>query len=185
MVLAAAWAAQYASHQSTARPMRRPDAYSTFSLSVHWAMLSILSMNFSQSLACSGSAELENVGGLWVINSWCLSLGGAGGGGGGSCCCSCHTWRISWRSCLISCRISYRSWRFSWRSCCICACISVMVFAICYSSCIWAAATGSGPAGGGFISGCGWLTVLLLRLLAGRSIPPPFLVLTIWVRNIW
>jgi hypothetical protein len=49
-------------------------------------MLSIFSMDFNQSSACSGSEELENVGGLWLINSRCLSLGGAGGGGGGSCC---------------------------------------------------------------------------------------------------
>jgi hypothetical protein len=66
-------------------------------------MLRILSMDFNESSACSGSEELENVGGLWLINSRCLSIGGAGGGGGGSCCCSCRTWRISWRSCLISC----------------------------------------------------------------------------------
>jgi hypothetical protein len=61
-------------------------------------MLSILSTDFSQSSACSGSAKLENVGGLWLINSPCLSLGGVGGGGGGSggCCC------LSSRSCLIS-----------------------------------------------------------------------------------
>jgi hypothetical protein len=43
-------------------------------------------MDFNQSLACSGSGELENVGGLWLVNSRCLSLGGAGGGGGGGCC---------------------------------------------------------------------------------------------------
>jgi hypothetical protein len=42
-----------------------------------------LSTDFSQSSAYSGSTELENVGGLWLINSRCLSLGGAGGGGGG------------------------------------------------------------------------------------------------------
>ena len=41
-------------------------------------------MDFSQSLACSGSRGLEKVGGLWLMNSRCLSLGGAGGGGGGS-----------------------------------------------------------------------------------------------------
>jgi hypothetical protein len=64
MVVAAACAAQYAYHQSAVGPVRRPDAYSTFSLSVHWAILSILSMDISQSLACIGSEELENVGGL-------------------------------------------------------------------------------------------------------------------------
>jgi hypothetical protein len=66
-------------------------------------MLSILSTDFNQSSACSGSEELENVGGLWLINSWCLSLGGASGGGGGSRCRSCRFWRISWRSCLHFC----------------------------------------------------------------------------------
>jgi hypothetical protein len=42
-----------------------------------------------------------------------------------------------------------------------------------------AAETRCVPVGGGFISGCGWLTILLLWWLAGRSIPPPFLLLTI------
>jgi hypothetical protein len=44
-------------------------------------MLSILSTDFNQSSACSGSEELDNVDGLWLINSWCLFLGGASGGG--------------------------------------------------------------------------------------------------------
>jgi hypothetical protein len=50
-------------------------------------MLSIFSTDFSQSSACSGSAELEKFGGLSLINSRYLSLGGAGGGGGGSGAC--------------------------------------------------------------------------------------------------
>jgi hypothetical protein len=48
--------------------------------------LSILSIDFNQSSACNGSEELENVGGLLLINSQCLSLGGDVGGGGGSSC---------------------------------------------------------------------------------------------------
>ena len=57
-------------------------------------MLSILSTDFNQSSACSGSKELENIGGLWLINSVVLIPGGAGGGGGGSCCRSYRSWHI-------------------------------------------------------------------------------------------
>lgn len=32
--------------------------------------------DFNQSSSCSGPRELENVGGLWLMNSCCLSLGG-------------------------------------------------------------------------------------------------------------
>jgi hypothetical protein len=53
----------------------------------------------------NGSEELTNVGGLWLMNSRCLSRGGTGGGVGGSgaccyCCCALLSWRISscsWR----------------------------------------------------------------------------------------
>jgi hypothetical protein len=44
-------------------------------------------------LSHSGSGEMVKVGGLWLINSRCLSRGGSGGGGGGggggngTCCC--------------------------------------------------------------------------------------------------
>jgi hypothetical protein len=70
---------------SAAGLVRRSDAYSTFSLSVHWEMLNIFSMDFSQLSSCNGSEELEKVGGLWLMNSRCLSLGGAGGVGVGGC----------------------------------------------------------------------------------------------------
>jgi hypothetical protein len=43
-------------------------------------MFNIFSSDFSQSSECSGSGELAKVGGLWLINSWCLSRGGSGGG---------------------------------------------------------------------------------------------------------
>jgi hypothetical protein len=46
-------------------------------------MFSIFSTDFNQSSACKGSGELAKVGGLWHINSRCLSWGGSGGGGGG------------------------------------------------------------------------------------------------------
>jgi hypothetical protein len=51
-------------------------------------MFSIFSSYFNQSSTCRGSRELAKVGGLWLINSWCLSRGGSGGGGGdnGTCC---------------------------------------------------------------------------------------------------
>jgi hypothetical protein len=42
-----------------------------------------------------------------------------------------------------------------------------------------------GGFGGGFISGSGLATALLRQIHAGRSTPPPLLVLTIWVRDIW
>jgi hypothetical protein len=45
-----------------------------------------LFLDFSQSSACSGSWELQRVGGLWLMNSRCLSLGGGGGG-------CCWIWR--------------------------------------------------------------------------------------------
>jgi hypothetical protein len=35
-------------------------------------------MDFNQLSTCSGSGELDKVGGLWLINSRCLSLGGVG-----------------------------------------------------------------------------------------------------------
>jgi hypothetical protein len=38
-------------------------------------------------LACRGSGELAKVGGLWLMNSRCLSRGGTGGGGGGISAC--------------------------------------------------------------------------------------------------
>jgi hypothetical protein len=50
-------------------------------------MFNIFSMDFSQSSASSGSGELANVGGLWIMNSRCLSRGGTGGGGGVSGAC--------------------------------------------------------------------------------------------------
>ena len=70
----------YESHQSAAGPVRRPEAYRTFSQSEHYAIIHIFSTDFSQSSASSGSGELANVGGLWLMNSWCLSRGGTGGG---------------------------------------------------------------------------------------------------------
>jgi hypothetical protein len=70
-------------------------------------MFNIFSTDFSQSSASNGSGELANVGGLWLMNSRCLSQGGTGGGGGGSgtccCCCCCYCALLSWR-------ISSRSW---------------------------------------------------------------------------
>jgi hypothetical protein len=62
-----------------------------------------------------------------------------------------------------------------------------IVLEICYSSCIWATIKASVPAGAGFkrfISGSGLATALLQRIRACRSTPPPFLVLTILVRDI-
>jgi hypothetical protein len=59
---------------------------------------------------------------------------------------------------------------------------SFIVFVICCSTYIWAATTGSVPVDGGFggfIYVCCCLIILLLWGLAGRSIFPPFLVLTI------
>jgi hypothetical protein len=50
-------------------------------------MLSIFSIDFSQSSASSGSGELAKVDSLWLINSRCLSRGGTGGGGGGNGTC--------------------------------------------------------------------------------------------------
>jgi hypothetical protein len=62
-------------------------------------MLTIFSIDFSQSLASSGLGELANVGGLWLMNSRCLSWGGTGGGGGGggsgACCYYCCCWAFS------------------------------------------------------------------------------------------
>jgi hypothetical protein len=137
-------------------------------------MLSIFSIDFNQSSTWSGSGELAKVGGLWLINSRCLSRGGSGGGGGGSGACCCCT--------LLSWRISSLSWRISGCSYRICACMSAIVSTICCIIRIWAATAGSAPAGGGLggsISGCGCLNILRLCRLGGRSIPPPFLVLTI------
>jgi hypothetical protein len=137
-------------------------------------MFSIFSTDFNQSSACRGSRELAKVGGLWLINSRCLSQGGSGGGSGACCCCTLLSWRIS-----------SLSWRISWCSCHICVCISAIVSAICWIIHIWDATAGSALAGGGFggfISSsccCGCLNILRLCRLGGRSIPPPFLVLTI------
>jgi hypothetical protein len=139
-------------------------------------MLSIFSIDFNQSSTWSRSGELAKVGGLWLINSRCLSRGRSGGGDGGSgACCYCT---------LLSWRISSLSWRISWCSCHICACMSAIVSAICCIIRIYAATVGSSLAGGGLggsISGCccGCLNILWLCRLGGRSIPPPFLVLTI------
>jgi hypothetical protein len=132
-------------------------------------MFSIFSTEFNQSSACSGSGELVKVGGLWLMNSRRLSRGGTSGGGGGSgacCCCTLHPWCISCRSCRI------------------CVCISTIVSAICCIVYIWAATARSVLAGGGFggfisSSCCCCLSTLRLCRLWGRSIPPPFLVLTI------
>jgi hypothetical protein len=148
----------------------------------HCAMINIFSTDFSQSLACRGSRELVNLGGLWLMNFRCLSQGGTGGGGGGSGACYCCT--------LCSWCISSLSWHLSWRSCSICARICVIVSAICCIIRIWAATAGSAPAGGGFGGSiyaccCCFISTLWLCRLGGRSIPSPFLVLTIWVRNIW
>jgi hypothetical protein len=146
-------------------------------------MFSIFSTDFNQSSACRGFGELAKVGGLWLINFRCLSRGGSGGGGGGNGAC-CYRTTLS---CRISSFISCLSWRISWRSYRICACISAIVLAIYCSIFIWAATTGSVSAGGGFggfISAC-CLSTLQLCGLVGRSILPPFLVLTIWVRNTW
>jgi hypothetical protein len=87
IVSAALWAAVYESHQSAVEPVRRQEAYRTFFQSEHCAIINIFSTDCSQSLAFSGSGELANVGGLWLINSGCLSKGGTGGGGGGSGAC--------------------------------------------------------------------------------------------------
>ena len=148
-------------------------------------MFNIFSTDFNQSSTCRGSGEIAKVGGLWLINSLCLPQGGNGGSGGGNGAC-CYRPILSWH---ISFRISCLSWNISWRSCRICACISAIVSAICCIICIWAATTGSVLAGGGFggfISAyCCCLSTLRFYGLAGRSIPPPFLVLTIWVRNTW
>jgi hypothetical protein len=60
-----------------------------------------------------------------------------------------------------------------------------MVSAICCIIHIWAVTVGSAPTGGGgggsILAGCGWGCLNILRVcrLGGRSIPPPFLVLTI------
>jgi hypothetical protein len=43
-------------------------------------MFSIFSTDFSQSSVSSGSGELANVSGLWLMNSRFLSRGGTGGG---------------------------------------------------------------------------------------------------------
>jgi hypothetical protein len=143
----------------------------TFSWSAHYAIISIFSIDFSQSSAYRGSRELANVGGLWLMNSRCLSRGGTGGGGGGGsgacCCCALRSWRIS-----------SLSWCISWRSCRICACISAIVSAIYCIIRIWAATAGSVPAGGGFrgfISACCCccLSTLWLNGLAGRSMYCP------------
>jgi hypothetical protein len=122
-------------------------------------MLSIFSTDFNQSSACCGSGELAKVGGLWLMNSWCLSRGGTGGGGGSGACCCCT---------ILSWRISSLSWHMSWHSCCICVCMCAIVSAICCIIRIWVATAGSAPAGGGwggFISSsycCGCLYILRL-----------------------
>jgi hypothetical protein len=77
----------YESHQSATGPVRRPEAYRTFSRLEHYAIINIFSTDFSQSLASSGSGELANIGGSWLMNSRCLSWGGTSGGGGGSGAC--------------------------------------------------------------------------------------------------
>jgi hypothetical protein len=62
-------------------------------------MFNIFSTDFNQSSACRGSGELAKVGGLWLINSRCLSRGGSGGGASGAsgacCCCTLLSWHIS------------------------------------------------------------------------------------------
>jgi hypothetical protein len=50
-------------------------------------------MDFSQSLACGGSGELEKVGGLWLMNSHFFTLGGGG--------CGCWGLLLSW-ACMLS-----------------------------------------------------------------------------------
>jgi hypothetical protein len=87
IVSATSWAAVYESHQSAAGPVSRPEAYRTFSRSEHYAIFNIFSIDFSQSSTSSGLGELANVGGLWLMNSRCLSVGGTGGGDGGSGAC--------------------------------------------------------------------------------------------------
>jgi hypothetical protein len=146
--------------------------------SEHCTIINIFSTYFSQSSVSRGSGDLANVGGLWLMNSRCLSQGGTGGDGGGNgacCCCTLRSWRIA-----------SLSWRISWRSCHIYVCISAIVSAICSIIRIWAATAGSASAGGGFggfrgfISACCCcLSTLRLCRLGGTSIPPPFLLLTI------
>jgi hypothetical protein len=94
------------------------------------------------------------VGGLWIMNSRCLSLGGGW--------CGCCLLLLSW------------------------ACILAIALDICYKSYVCAAKKASDPTDGGF-GGFFWgskLIIVLRRMRAGRSTPPPILVLTIWIRDI-
>jgi hypothetical protein len=63
---------------------------------------------------------------------------------------------------------------------------SVLAFmSSCWTFVVTVTSSIGGGFGGGFISGFGLATTLLRRIRASRSTPPPLLVLTIWVRDIW
>jgi hypothetical protein len=55
IVFAFAWAAVKASHQSDVAPSSLPEAYKTFSRSLHYAMSNFFPITLSQSSASKGS----------------------------------------------------------------------------------------------------------------------------------
>jgi hypothetical protein len=88
----------YDSHQVWVIPYNWPDAYNTFSRSLHWAMFNCFSTAHTQSSASNGSAAWENTEGRPFKNSPHLSLTWTGGGppAGGLFCRCCINICIIW-----------------------------------------------------------------------------------------
>ena len=81
MASALACAAVRASHQSDAAPSSLPEAYKTFSRSLHWVMSSFFPMTLSQSSASKGSTAWEESRRVMahkipvlVSSLWCMLL---------------------------------------------------------------------------------------------------------------